>query len=220
MLLVLGTEVPGVELLVSPACAMWRTGLLTSSFRRRWTKQYSHGGTEGRDHRVSGWWPGSRFGPPLGPPHSRRCCAGRCGCWGMRSGSSRSRDVMALPGLPHHPALRPRSPVLAAAPRDTRRAADLVLAARANRTRRLPARHGSGHASRRSPPPEPGRRALTLRGPTRASLPRARGSWPADRLSRGIEHFTGHAANSSPIRPIRSSNLRTAPRAAFASKVA
>ena len=60
---VAGTEVPGVELVVSPACAMWRTGLLTSGFRRRWAGQYHHGGTEGRGHRVSGWWPGSRLGP-------------------------------------------------------------------------------------------------------------------------------------------------------------
>lgn len=54
---------PGVELVVSPACAMWRTGLLTSGFRRRWAGEYYHGGTEGRGHRVSGWWPGSRLGP-------------------------------------------------------------------------------------------------------------------------------------------------------------
>ena len=60
---VAGTEVPGVELVASPACAMWRTGLLTSGFRRRWAGQYHHGGTEGRGHRVSGWWPGSRLGP-------------------------------------------------------------------------------------------------------------------------------------------------------------
>ena len=49
---------------------MWRTGLLTSGFRHRWAGQYHCGGTEGRGHRVSGWWPGSRLGPPRGPPLS------------------------------------------------------------------------------------------------------------------------------------------------------
>ena len=148
---------------------MWSTGLLTSGFRRRWAGHYHHGGTQGRGHRVSGWWSGSRLGPPL----SLLVCHVHAGVAQVGADDGEllmlgnevrvqpvTRRLGPAPDCPNTPPYAPLAST-GRGPRDARRAADLVPADRANRTRRLPARHGSGHASRRSPPPEPGRRALT-----------------------------------------------------------